>query len=1218
MRHRDGAGAVGAWRGRRQARAGGGFGFLSGLLLCALVGVLATSAPLAATRSGPQAGPVPETPNFRRMGTAEGLPSSRVNGLAQDRRGYLWIATDDGLVRYDGAGFRTWRAEPGVIGGMPGNNVQTLFVDRDDTVWMGFDDGQIATLDAQRRQVRPLPPLPGNPGSVPWSITQTRDGRFWVSTFGAGLFRGDGQGGFEALGAVPAGAAGTPQKAVFGMVETPDGVLWLGTMAGLARVVGDRIEPVAAGPLDGVPVVWLTAEPDGTLWIGTRGERLWQRRPDGRFLPAPWVDALGQTRVHGVLRDGRGGRWIHTARGLYYADAGGLRRFGLPESEEGDYQQALLDHQGGLWFGDAEAGLITLAADWRSFATLSRQGPPALRLSMRHAKAFTRLGDGSLLIGGEEGRVDRLSADGQRIEQGVLPASELGPGRVFALREGLDGSLWVGSGQLSRRDPQGRWQSWRSTGPDPLLPGPVDHLLPLPDGTLWLASYGGGLQQRSPDGRVLREVRPGDGRGLESAVVESLLLGPDGQPWIGNAQGLLRWDGERFLAVAGQGGLAVEGMAFTPEGHLWTWTAGTLRRYAVFADGLQLEHEATPGNEGLPAAEAGGIAVDASGRVWIPSVRGLVRYDANDRSVRRFGHADGLPLREFGLRPPLRLDDGRLLMGAVGGALLFDPMRVAPDARTAPLVLESVSVRRAEDLIELPVGRHIELQPEDRELRVVARLMSFGEPGGSRYRFRLNGHDPDWVEVGASGERPLPRPAPGSYTLDIIAAAADGRWTEPMTLNIRVLPPWWATWWAFTGYGLILLLLILTTLELLRRRLRAQAERRREIELRALAQQASDAKTAFLADLGHELRTPLTGVLGMTELMLHEPLPAEQRERAETVLRAGQHLLRLVNDTLDLARIEAGRLPLDDAPFVLQALLADVGRLLRPQAEAKGLQLDLRVAPGLPPRFFGDEARLRQMLLNLGSNAIKFTAQGHVRLAVEAHAGGLRFSVEDTGIGLDAAEQQRLFQRFTQAEGEQTRRRYGGLGLGLSISRELARAMGGELGLESRKGEGSRFHIDLPLSAVAEEAPPLPTLSGVRPGAAQRPLELLLVEDDPMVAQVMCGLLLARGHRVHHATQALQALALLQTERIDLGLIDIDLPAVDGFELARLVRAQGWMLPLLAVSARADLESERAAIAAGMDGYLRKPVGGAVLDAALAPFSGLPPRAASSSASTPM
>lgn len=1184
----------------------------------AVPAALLPAAPLRAQAAATAApGPLPETPQFRRLGTAEGLPSSRVNGLAQDRRGYLWIATDDGLVRYDGAGFRSWRVEPGVIDGMPGNNVQTLFVDRDDQLWLGFDDGRLAVFDRERRGVRPLPPLPGNEAAVVWAMAQTGDGRLWLSTFGEGLFRSDGAGGFEALGPVPAGAAGTPQAAVFGMAEDAFGVLWIGTMAGLARVVDGRIEPVAAGPLDGVPVIWLSAEPDGSLWIGTRGERLWRRLPDGRFQPAPWTAELGDTRVHGVLRDGRGGRWIHTARGLFFADAEGLRRFGTPESDEGDYQQALLDPRGGLWFGDAESGLVHLAADWRSFATLSRQGPPALRLSVRQAKAFAALADGSLLIGGEEGRVDRLLADGRRVERGVLPAAALGPGRVFALRETADGSLWVGSGQLSRRDPRGRWQSWRSSGPDALLPGPVDHLLPMPDGTLWLANYGGGLQQRASDGRVLRELRPGDGRGLESGVIEALLLGPDGQPWIAGAQGLLRFDGQGLLRLPGQAEVAVEGLAFAPDGRLWTWSSGTLRRYAIENAGLRLEHEATPGNEGLPAAEAGGIAVDALGRVWVPTVRGLVRYDPIDRSLRRFGASDGLVLREFGLRPPLQLADGRLLLGAVGGAVLFDPLRVAPDAEVAPLVLESVSVRRAEDLVELPAVPSIELRAEDRELRVVARLMAFGEPTATRYRFRLNGHDPDWVEVGSSGERPLPRPPPGRYTLDIIAAGADGRWTPPLTLDITVLPPWWATWWAFAGYGLALLLSILAVLELLRRRLRAQAERRREVELRALAQQASDAKTAFLADLGHELRTPLTGVLGMTELMLHEPLPPAQRERAETVLAAGQHLLRLVNDTLDLARIEAGRLPLDQAPFSPPALLAEVGRLLRPQAEAKGLAFELRIAPGLAPHYGGDAARLRQMLLNLGSNAIKFTARGRVLLAVEpGAAGGLRFSVEDTGIGLDEAEQRRLFQRFTQAEGERTRRRYGGLGLGLSISRELARAMGGELGLESRKGEGSRFHIDLPLEATEAAATPVPAEAAV---AAPRPMALLLVEDDPVVAQVMCGLLEARGHRVHHATQALQALTLLQTERIDLGLVDIDLPAVDGFELARLIRAQGWILPLVAVSARGDADSERAALAAGMDAYLRKPVGGAVLDAALAPFSAMtPPTDSSSSARAPM
>ena len=944
-----------------------------GLLWMVLAGAPALLADERARPPGAQAGPVPETPQFRHIGTAEGLPSSRINGLAQDRRGYLWIATDDGLVRHDGAGFRTWRAEPGVVGGMPGNNVQTLFIDRDDVIWMGFDDGRLAVLDAERREVQPLPPLPGGGDALAWDMTQARDGRLWISTFGAGLFRSDGQGGFEALGPVPAGASGTPQTAVFGMAEDAEGRLWIGTMAGLARVVEDRIEPVSAGPLDGVPVIWITAEPDGSLWIGTR-ERLWQRSPEGRFAPSPWAGTLGDARVHGVLRDGRGGHWLHTARGLYYADGGALRRFGTALSDEGDYQQALLDHQGGLWFGDAESGLVTLAADWRSFATLTRRGPAHLRLSMQQAKSFAELDDGSVLIGGEGGRVDRLDAEGRRIEGGLIGSDRLGPGRVFAIRQSADGSVWIGSGQLSRRDPQGRWQVWQSgRDPEPLLPGPVDHLLPLPDGTLWLASYGGGLQQRAADGRVLRELRPGDGAGLESGVVEALLRGPDGQPWVANAQGLLRFDGERLQPLPGLVEGAVEGVDFAPDGRLWTWSNGTLRRYRVQPGGLELEHEATPGNEGLPAAEAGGIAVDGHDRVWIASVRGLLRYDPKDRSLRRFGVADGLVLREFGLRPPLQLADGRLLLGAVGGALLFDPLRVAPDPRTAPLVLESVSVRRAEDVVELPPGSEVTLQSEDRELRVVARLMDFAEPNATRYRFRLNGHDPDWVEVGISGERPLPRPAPGRYTLDIIAAGADGRWTPPLTLAITVLPPWWMTWWAFTAYGLLVLLLGLGTLELLRRRLRAQAERRRETELRALAQQASDAKTVFLADLGHELRTPLTGVLGMAELMLHAPLPPEQRERAETVLRAGQHLLRLVNDTLDLARIEAGRLPLEQAAFMPQAVLADVARLLRPQAEAKGLGFELRVAPGLAPRYLGDEARLRQMLLNLGSNAIKFT-----------------------------------------------------------------------------------------------------------------------------------------------------------------------------------------------------------------------------------------------------
>ena len=1197
MDHRDGRSAAGVpHHGLRRRVA---------LLRCALSALLLVLAMPLSAMAGAGAGAsmqrplVPETPQFRRIGMAEGLPSSRVNALAQDRAGYLWIATDDGLVRYDGASFRTWRADPGVVGGMPGNSVQTLFIDRDDTVWMGFDDGQLATLDARRRNLRPSVPLPGNDGAVVWAMVQTRDGRLWASTFGEGLYHSDGAGGFEALGPVPAGGRGEPQAAVFGMAEDGDGTLWIGTMSGLAAYVDGRLEPVAAGPLDGVPVLWITAEADGRLWIGTRGAGLWQRRPDGRFLPAPWGDTLGDARVHGVLRDGRGGRWLHTQRGLFFDGGGGPRRFLVPEADEGDYQQALVDDQGGLWFGDAEFGLVWLAGDWRSFATLSRGGASDLRLSMRQAQAFARLDDGSVLIGGEEGRVDRLDPGGRRVQQGVLPADVLGAGRVFAMRETRDGSLWVGSGHLSRRDPTGRWQTWRGDGPEALLPGPVDQLLAMPDGTLWLASYGGGLQHRDAEGQILRSVRPGDGQGLDAGTVEVLLLGPDGAPWIANEQGVLRWDGGRFVRLVEARGHSVEGMAFDAAGTLWTWSSGVLTRFDWRDGALVVLDEATPGNEDLPAAEAGGIVVDRGGRVWIPSVRGLYRYDPATRAVRRFGMADGLPVREFGLRPPLVLDDGRILAGAVGGAVVFDPMRVEPDARTPPLVIESASVRRAEDLVELDPAAPLTLQPDDRELRVVARLMAFAEPASTRYRFRLNGYDPDWVDVGAAGERPLPRPSPGRYTLDIIGAAADGRWTPPITLEVVVLPPWHATWWAFTAYALAAAMLAAMLLLLFRNRLRAQAERRRDVELRALAQQASDAKTAFLADLGHELRTPLTGVLGMAELLLRDPLPPGQRERVETVQRAGQHLLRLVNDTLDLARIEAGRLQLDDAPFSPRSLLADVALLLRPLAEAKGLAFELRIEPGLAPTLRGDEARLRQVLLNLGGNAIKFTERGRVAIVASPRpGGGLRLAVEDTGIGLDEAQQARLFQRFSQADGETTRRRFGGTGLGLAISRELARAMGGDLALASRKGEGSTFTIDLPLPEADVASVPAP-VAPATDRAAPRPLSLLLVEDDPIVADVMRGLLESRGHRVHHAAQALQALTLLQTERIELALLDLDLPAVDGFELAQLIRANGWTLPLVAVTARADAASERRAVAAGMDAYLRKPVDGDTLAATI-------------------
>lgn len=1158
---------------------------------------------------------VPETPQFRRIGVEQGLPSSRINALAQDRAGYLWIATDDGVARFDGLSMRVWRHNPGIVGGMPDNLVNALHVDREDRVWMSFGKNGVGLIDGRRREVQPLlsEAVPAFATADVWAIAETPDGSLWFGTFGDGLFQRDPDGRLHAHGPVLAGAGQEADALVVSLATTRDGRLFIGTATGLAQWVDGRAEPVSVPGLDGDPITSLQPEADGSLWIGARS-RLWRRGPEGAIAPSPWDAELAGTRVHGVQRDGRGGRWLYTVRGLFYDDGDGLRRFLAPEAAEGDYQQMLVDRQGGLWFGDAEFGLVWLSAHWRSFATLNRQSDPSLQLSMRQAGALAEDADGSVLIGGEDGRLDRLDPMRRRIERNVVPPDVLGKSRLYSLARTTDGALWVGaaSGRLSRRAADGTWRRWTPTDADAPPRGAIDFLVPLPDGGLWVAGYGGGLQRRDAEGRVTLIVTPTSGHGLDTFDMEAVTLGPDGALWVANAQGVLRWDGTRFEPQLDAEGGPVQGLAFVDADDLWVYRPGALQRWQRENGAWSKAEEIDSGNDGLPSAEAGGLVRDAAGRLWLFTVRGLLRFDPATRSIRRFGPGDGLGESEFGLRPPRVLADGVIVAGTVGGAVLFDPMRVEPDTRVPPMVLESLSVRRAEDVVDLDAaaavqpGAVVTLQPEDRDLRVVARLMSFADPSAHRYRFRLNGYDPDWVDVGPGGERLLPRQAPGRYTLDLVAAGADGRWSEPMAVTVEVLPPWWRTWWAWVLYALAGSAFAAAAAALYRRRVQAQAAERRLQDVRRLEQQASEAKTAFLADLGHELRTPLTGVLGMTELMLKDPLPAPQRQRAETVMRAGQHLLRLVNDTLDLARIEAGRLLLQDDTFELAALAMDVGQLLRPNAEAKGLEFTVQLAPGLPPRVRGDEARLRQILLNLGGNAIKFTERGRVTLVLRPLADGVQFDIEDTGIGLDEAQQRRLFQRFEQAEGEQTQRRFGGTGLGLAISRELARAMGGELTLRSAKGQGSCFSVRMPL--VADDAPAPSEAAAARPtageSAAVRPgFDLLLVEDDPVVAEVMIGLLGGQGHRVHHASQALNALTLLKTQRIDVGLLDLDLPAVDGFELATLIRQNGWTLPLIAVTARADAVSERRARAAGMDGYLRKPVSGAMLAEALAGVS---------------
>jgi len=356
------------------------------------------------------------------------------------------------------------------------------------------------------------------------------------------------------------------------------------------------------------------------------------------------------------------------------------------------------------------------------------------------------------------------------------------------------------------------------------------------------------------------------------------------------------------------------------------------------------------------------------------------------------------------------------------------------------------------------------------------------------------------------------------------------------------------------------------------------------------AEAANAAKSTFLANMSHEIRTPLNGVLGMVDVLRGTRLDGQQREYLEHIGQSGSALLRLLDDILDYSRVEAGRIRLEQSDFAPRALLEELIFLLRAQAEKKGLQLQLTIDPQLPPVLNGDPGRLRQVLLNLLGNAVKFTARGTVQLKVECldrHGAKhrLRFSVSDSGIGMDAEAQQHLFDRFHQADSS-IARRYGGSGLGLAIVHELVQLMGGDIRVESAPGQGSRFLVELALPAGA----PLPQLAAEAEDPALPPRRILVVDDDAINRLVATTLLSRDGHQVAAVDSGAAALRRVGEEPFDLVLMDLGMPDMDGLEVTRRLRAAGVAVPVIGLTAHVLPEQQASCLAAGMNAVIHKPI----------------------------
>jgi signal transduction histidine kinase/ligand-binding sensor domain-containing protein len=1163
---------------------------LAGLMAClCLAG--ARAADVAADVPADAASAMRHKMQFRHFAMADGLPSRKLRALLQDSTGFLWIGSDAGLARFDGVEFDVFRREAGVAGSIGGDRFDALMMDRDGRVWAGGvglglsrrnADGSFTIWRHVEDEPRSLP------DDDVQALAAGTDGDVWIGMKRRGLLRLRPDGGWPQPVGLPflAGAGGHAGQ-INALHVDGNGALWVGGTLGLARRDTQGNWTWINFP-DGPPPVVHALDAD------THGMRVSTERglyvQDGGQLQE--VEGTAGRSVTASLRDSRGTLWIAMAgAGLLLIEPSGNavqvspRPF-LPHGLPGRHVVRLLeDREGGIWCALADGGLAYVGPGWGRFFLLTYVPGEAIGLPNRAASAVARARNGDAWVGGMHGWVTRMSVASETVRE-RLPDMDA---RIDALLEAADGTLWVGTARGLRV----RWPGTRVAEPVTGPVGAVTSLVQSPSGTVYAGTRNGGIWQVEPgQSRASPVMVPPSGNHDDTRQL--MMVGAS--PWRAGSNGV-QWlppGAPGFEPVSGVESGAVDALAMSGE-DLWVAREESLQLYR-WRDGHAVKLRSIDQAAGWPRTDVLSIGVGPRGNLWALGVAGLWTYAPATGEARTLGLTDGLFGAEFTNGNMAVLAGGVTLGATLDGVLGFNPAARAHDIPAPQVTLRSVSIRRDNQRIELPVdGRPLHLGWRDSELTVEARALSFVDGADNRYRFRLGGPDEPWLDTGHRGFREFTQPDAGHHRLWVEAAAPHGEWgAMPQPLEVIVERTPWTRPWAWAAYVLAACLLVYATALRTRRAMDRRMQARLARQAHHLAEEANQAKTHFIGVLGHELRTPMTGVLGMAELLASTPLTPVQAGYVRAMRQSGQLLLRLLDNVLDLSRLGLARLELEDAAFDPAALMLDIVAVERPLAEARGLRLLAQLPPSGLCRRLGDEARVRQVLMNLVSNAVKFTGHGHVTVSAFDEPAGLVFAVADTGPGIAHDDRTRLFERYEQARTPQRAR---GFGLGLAICRELSTLMGGSIELDSTPGKGSTFTVRLPLPAAREEV--LAAAPDVTEAVVQA-RRILLVEDDATVAAVIAGLLRQSGHTVTCAAHALDAMRCVDDSGFDVVLVDLDLPGLDGFGLARWLGQRQPSLPVLAVSARSMGDEEERVAAAGMRGFARKPVDAVILQRLLA------------------
>lgn len=1162
--------------------------------------------------------------------------------VVQDHQGFIWIASQDGLYRYDGYQLKIFKHDPQDAKTLPSNYIFNLFVDSDGDLWIAAGQMGISRYnpltETFTRYLHDKHQQNSISHNMVTDMAEGSTGKIWIATYGGGVNILDKASGkiTRLLHDPQVGGTLVDNKVTY-LSKDNQGRMWLGTHskgAGFFDVQATQfthvpVAPVAQDHPKRHKIIALQQDHHDRLWATTAAGGLSFYDPEQGMLVA-FHDAnfdIDSHIIYEMVEDAEGSLWMASRYG-------GLLRLNksrnrvdnfrhhplVPNSLPSNHVFSLtIDSTDIIWLSMFSDGLVKFNPNTSRFGKVSHRPYDPDSITKGSISAIWQDTKGDVWVGSETGLDRRNSETGKfkhyRHEPKV--SDSISDNDIVSIFEDAVGTIWIGTQHhgLNRLKEDGSGFVHYRHHPDDPTSLPDDSVFAIGQdrhNNLWIGTSEG-LARFDPSSesfiRFSNDVD--DQHSLSHDVIYVIRQTRDGQLWIGTGGGGLNLYNEqqqnfrRFIHHPEQPNSLSNNRVYSIfqdiTGTLWIGTAGGLNRYDITSGQFSHFRE----KDGLSSDGVFNITDDARGNLWL----GL-----GEKSIAIFNPKTGDITDNIGQQAGCAANQGALHKAADGklyfanrGYCAFYPLDALMPGQPPKLAFTefyllhkpvAVNADSAEAILTKAINHtsHITLSHEDNVMTFEFAALHFAEPSRNRYRYKLEGFDSRWIETNAKRRRTtytnLP---PGQYTFKINGSNNRDTWSSyERSIALTVLPAPWQTWWAYLLYFLLTATIIGVIAH--QRYLKGQALllAKNNAELaKTIAEKANRAKTLFVADISHEIRTPLNAVLGYTQMLELDPTLSKQHKRKLSIIeKSGNHLLGLINDILDIAKIEANAMTLLKEDFELVDLLRSIVLMLKVRTEDKKLAL---IFDNQCPKILqvnGDQGKLRQILINLLANAVKFTDSGIVTLTLSSpEPNQYRFEVKDTGIGIPPMQHEKIFQAFGQTD-EGIKK--GGTGLGLNIAWQQVRLMGGELKLESELGSGSRFYFTIELKQSHQKklkkTEKVMSYSKLAPGSK---VSALVVEDSQESIELLSTLLELMNIQVNWAQDGERALKYLDQCRTlpDIIFVDIKMPVMDGVTLfEQLQRRYGEQCPpCIAISAHAMPDDIKYYGKIGFTDYITKP-----------------------------